>query len=140
MKPFLSNLIDDSQGAFVSNRLITDNVIVVTESFHWLKTGLVGRNSQMFAVKACMSKPYDRIEWNYLNWILGKMGFSQAFQHLILQCVCSISFQILINEKLTLSFSPTCKLRQGNLLSPYLFILYVEDFSGLNKKAVEMGD
>lgn len=94
----------------------------------------------MFAVKACMSKPYDRIEWNYLNWILGKMGFPQAFQHLILQCVCSISFQILINEKLTLSFSPTRELRQGNLLSPYLFILYVEDFSGLIKKAVEMGD
>lgn len=83
MKPILPHLIDASESAFVSNRLIIDNIIVVTEGFHYLKTRLVGKNIHMFAIKANMFKAYDRIEWSYLNWILGKMGFPQIFRNLV---------------------------------------------------------
>lgn len=68
------------------------------------------------------------------------MGFPQGFRYLLLQYVCIVSFQIFINRKLISSFTPTWGHRQCDLLSLYIFILCVEDFLGLIKKALSLGD
>lgn len=140
MKPILPRIIDISQRAFVSECLITDNIIVATKSFHWMQKGLGGKTSHTFAIKVDMSKAYDRIEWHYVEWILIRIGFPSRFCDLIMNCVRTVSFQILVNGMLLGYFLPSRGLRQGDSLSPYLFILCAEGFSTLINTVVFRGE
>ncbi|GMI90196.1 hypothetical protein HRI_002688900 [Hibiscus trionum] len=56
--------VDESQSAFVSDRLITDNVLAAFEIIHSMCTKRVGKKSH-FALKLDMSKAYDRVEWPF---------------------------------------------------------------------------
>ena len=61
LKKILSHVIDDSQSVFLSGRLVTDNVLVVFETLHYLKRKIQGKLGFM-ALKLDMSKTYDRVE------------------------------------------------------------------------------
>ena len=76
LKRVLVAVIDDSQGAFVPSRLITDNVLVAFETMHCIDQRKKGKEALM-AIKLDMSKAYDRVEWVYLEAMLRKMGFHE---------------------------------------------------------------
>jgi hypothetical protein len=86
-----------------------------------------------------MSKAYDRVEWNFLEGIMRRMGFADEFVKLIMECVIAVSYPFCINENLTDVVIPGRGLRQGDPISPYLFLLCVEGFSGLLNKAENEG-
>jgi len=86
-----------------------------------------------------MAKAYDRIEWDFLNHTLITMGFPSNLVNTIMKCVTTVSFFILINGQATDAFTPQRGLRQGDPLSPYLFILCAEVLSGLLTKGQEEG-
>lgn len=138
IKSILQGVIDESQSAFVSNRLITDNIIVAMEDFHWFNHESQSKYSKYIAIKANMSKAYDRIEWTYLCWILQRMRFLECFCNLIMRYVATVYFQVLINRVLSQKFLLSRDLRQGDHMSPYLFILCVKCLSCLIKEAVDM--
>lgn len=80
---------------------------------HYLKRKKVG-NDGFLALKLDMSKAYNRIEYNYLEEILRKMGFSEWWIHLVLQCVTAVTYSI-IHEKLEMGpIFPTRGIRQGD--------------------------
>ena len=87
------------------------------------------------ALKIDISKAYDRIEWNFLIEVLQSMGLSHIWQNLIFNCISIVSFSVLLNGSPYQKFYPQRGIRQGDPLSPYLFILYAEVFSGLLNKA-----
>lgn len=65
------------------------------------------------------------------------MGFEERFVGLIMKCVTTITFSMLVNGKVLGSFTPHKGLKQGDPLSPYLFLIYSEGLASLIKNKVE---
>ena len=134
LKNILLAIISDTQIAFVNGRLITDNVLVVFEMMHHINLKKTGTTREM-ALKLDMSKAYDRVEWARLDKIMEKLGFHSRWRRLMMQCISSVTYDVRINGKPSGHIIPTRGLRQGDPLSPYLFLLCAEGLSALIKKA-----
>ena len=80
-------------------------------------------------------KAHDRVEWMFLEKMMGKMGFSDEWIRIIMRCVGSVNFSIRLNGDTSEKFTPSRGLQQGDSLSPYLFLFCVEGFSALLKHA-----
>ena len=85
------------------------------------------------AIKLDMAKAYDRIEWAYLRRIMLPLGFCDSFVSVIMKCVTSVSMSVRVNGVLTETFRPTRGIRNGDPISPYLFLLCAEGLSCLLK-------
>jgi hypothetical protein len=138
LKRVLNSIISPNQSAFLPGRLITDNVIVAFEALHSMNTRLKGRKGYM-TLKLDMSKTYDRVEWDFLEFLMRKIGFNERWVDLVMTCVRTVSYSVLINGRPYGHISPTRGIRQGDFLSPYLFILCAEGLSALLYKAKRNG-
>ncbi|GJS08077.1 reverse transcriptase [Tanacetum coccineum] len=127
-----------ARGSFVSDRVITDNAIVAFEVLHWLKNKKRGKKGSL-ALKVDMSKAYDRVEWPFIHCVLKKFGLPSHFINLIMACVSSITFSFNINGQVSGHVIPTRGLRQGDPISPYLFIMCAEVLSSMIRKSVTQG-
>ncbi|CAA7014405.1 unnamed protein product [Microthlaspi erraticum] len=138
LHPILDGIISENQSAFVPGRAITDNVMITHEILHFLKISKANKRGSM-AMKTDMTKAYDRVEWEFIRLVLERMGFHTKLIGWIMQWVTSITFKFLLNGSAIGNVTPSRGIRQGDPLSPYLFILCSEVLSGLCKKAQENG-
>jgi hypothetical protein len=139
LKSVLDKCISDSQSAFVPGRSILDNAMVAIEVIHHMKAKTKGKLGEV-ALKLDISKAYDMIDWSYLRGIMSKMGFSDEWVKWIMLCVETVDYTVLVNDNVTDTIKPGRGLRQGDPLSPYLFIICAEGLTTLIKHAEARGD
>lgn len=138
LKPVLEEIISENQSAFIPGRSISENVLITHEILHFLKTSDVQKKCSM-AVKTDISKAYDRLEWNLIEKVLLQMGFHSIFVNWVMQCITTVTYSFLINEEVLGHVVLSRGIRQGDPISPYVFILCGEVLSGLCKEAQRDG-
>lgn len=125
LRPVLTSIISENQSAFIPRRAISDSVLITHEVLHFLKASGAMKHCSM-AVKTDMSKAYDRVEWSFIQKVLQRLGIHPMWIGLIMQCISTVTYSFLVNESPRGRVVPLRGIRQGDPLSPYIFILCSE--------------
>jgi hypothetical protein len=86
-----------------------------------------------------MAKAYDRVDWGYFKGVLLKLGFNYKWVETVMRCATSVRYSVKVNEEFTEAFIPTRDIRQGDPISPYLFLLCDEGLSCLMQQREQSG-
>ena len=133
----MSPLVSDCQGAFVPGRSMFHNIVVANEIVRGYGRG---NNSPRCTIKVDMHKAFDSISWSFLKRVLHQFGFPERFIGWVMECVTTPRYSILVNGAPEGYFEGKRGLRQGDPLSPYLFVLCIEVLSRkLTVAASEVG-
>ena len=135
----MPHTITEHQSTFTKDRLISDNILVTFKTLHSLQNYKSTTHGFM-ALKLDMSKAYDRVDWNFLEQLMRKLVFNDRWVHLIMGCVKTVTYSILVNGEPCGMIQPTHGIRQGDPLSPFLFLLCMEGLNGLIKRVECNGD
>ena len=94
-------------------------------------------NQEAFMLKIDLAKAFDRIEWSFVLDALRRKGYHGHFIKLVHACISTTSFSINVNGEGYGNFQATRGIRQGCPLSPYLFVLAINELSLRLQDAIE---
>lgn len=87
------------------------------------------------AFKLDTSKAYDRVEWEFLERAMKHLRLGVRMVSLIMSCISSVSYSVLLNVQPVGNIKPSRGLRQCDPLSPYLFLICAMGLQSLLTKA-----
>ncbi|MCH79399.1 cysteine-rich receptor-like protein kinase [Trifolium medium] len=133
LRNVMGSVISESQTAFVQGRQILDGILIANEVVDEARRA----KKELLLFKVDFEKAYDSVDWGYLDAAMGRMGFPTLWRKWIKECVCTATASVLVNGSPTEEFPLERGLRQGDLLSPFLFLLAVEGLHVLMEAMVE---
>lgn len=71
-------------------------------------------------------KAIDIVNWSFFIYLLHHLGFPPTMKCWIKECITIVTFSISLNEKIHGFINSKRGPRQGDPLSPYLFVLAME--------------
>ncbi|KAG7559114.1 Alpha/Beta hydrolase fold [Arabidopsis thaliana x Arabidopsis arenosa] len=136
MKPILQECVSPNQAAFLKGRSLGENVLLASE--------LIRNYQKVACPKSCMvkvdiRKAFDTVCWDFVLKVLSAQNFPPIFCAWIKQCISSPRFSVSINGELAGFFPAEKGHRQGDPISPYLFIMVMEVLSKLLEAAASQG-
>ncbi|XP_074328042.1 uncharacterized protein LOC141665954 [Apium graveolens] len=138
LKKILESIISDRQSAFIEGRLLTDNALIAFEINHYMQRKRQGRTG-VAGLKLDISKAYDRLEWSFVRNMMVKFGFNSVWIERIMQFISSVAYSFLHNGDEFGCVVPRRGLRQGDPISPYLYIMCAEGLSAIIRRNEEAG-
>ncbi|KAM0061725.1 putative RNA-directed DNA polymerase [Helianthus debilis subsp. tardiflorus] len=134
VKETMGKIISETQTAFLKGRFILDGPLIINELYGWIKK--TGR--QGFLLKIDFEKAYDNVNWEFLLSCLDQMGFPCKWCIWVKGILRSARSAVLVNGSPTFEFQCQKGVRQGDPLSPFLFLIVMEAFSCLIRKATDL--
>ena len=134
LKKVMGYLVGPNQSSFIEERQILDSVLIAGEIIETCKKS----KKAAILLKLDFQKAFDSVSWPFLAWTLERMGFPPRWILWITSCVSSAAASILVNGTPSKPFKLQRGLRQGDPLSPFLFVFAAEVMNLMIKKAVSM--
>lgn len=127
-------MVSDVQSGFLSGRNILDGPLIINELIGWAKR----TKKKALFFKIDFEKAFDSINWNFVDSILGFMNFSEKWRLWIRGILSSARASVLVNGSPSKEFQYERGVRQGDPLSPFIFIITMEAFTFFMNKGCEL--
>ncbi len=131
----MGELISSLHAAFLKGRSILDSFATVNEILCWSTKNSLDN----VGIKADFEKAFDKVRWGFLMNIMKCIGGNNRWCRWIEQCICNAPVAVLFNGTATKWIKTTRGLRQGDPLSPYLFLLVAETLARMTARAAGKG-
>ncbi|GKD44085.1 RNA-directed DNA polymerase, eukaryota, partial [Tanacetum coccineum] len=131
----LGDIVNKVHSAFIADRQILNGPFILNEVLQWCKS----KKKQSLIFKVDFEKAYDSVRWDFLDDVLKKFGFGDKWCNWIQSCLRSSRGLININGSPTEEFQFYKGLKQGDPLSPFLFILVMESLHLSFQRVVDAG-
>lgn len=136
MKPIIPAITVKNQTAFVKGRLLVENALLAGKLVHGYHHS---KGPKRITIKVDIAKAFDTLNWDFLFSFLRGLEIPEQYLRWLKGCVCTTSFSVGYNGNVHGYFKGTRGLRQGDPLSPYLFVLVMNALSLMLNKAAADG-
>ena len=130
-----AKIVQANQSAFIAGRCLHDNFLLVRQ----IARKLHARKTPGVFLKLDITRVFDSLSWPFLFQVMRKKGFGDAWIRWVAILLQTASTKVVVNGCLGQSFVHACGLRQGDLVSPLLFVIAMEPLTALFRKGAEEG-
>ena len=131
LSPLLQELISHRQTAFLKGRLIAENFMVTRE----LLQHIASEKRPTVLAKVDFSRAFDSVQWDFLFNVMSARGFPDRWINWIKQLLFTSSSRLIVNDECTEYFQHGQGLRQGDPISPLLFLVAADVLQRMIKTA-----